>query len=179
VSNHKYGKIRLVKTTIEIPDELLRKTKATAESRGETLREFITEALNARVASTSARSPVRWTKTTPGAAARNRSRYDRFSAELLTTPPSPARPCAQEPMASSHGHRSSSVSGVAAVILAMFAGGWKSSPSAYGTPSRAASRGPMVVFPVPATPMTTTTWGVRIAASLSPSTPDVELTETD
>lgn len=54
MSNHKYGKIRLVKTTIEIPDELLRKTKATAESRGETLREFVTEALNARVASTSA-----------------------------------------------------------------------------------------------------------------------------
>jgi len=54
VSDHKYGKIHLVKTTIEIPDELFRKTKATAESRGETLREFITEALTARVASTSA-----------------------------------------------------------------------------------------------------------------------------
>jgi len=53
VSDRKYGKIRLVKTTIEIPDELFKKTKETAESRGETLRDFITEALTARVASTS------------------------------------------------------------------------------------------------------------------------------
>jgi len=43
-----------VKTTIEIPDELFRKTKATAASRGETLREFINEALTTRIASTSA-----------------------------------------------------------------------------------------------------------------------------
>jgi hypothetical protein len=42
-----------VKTTIEIPDELFRKTKATAASRGETLREFINEALTTRLASTS------------------------------------------------------------------------------------------------------------------------------
>ena len=54
MSDHKYGKIHLVKTTIDIPDELFRKTKATAESRGETLREFITEALTVSVASTSA-----------------------------------------------------------------------------------------------------------------------------
>lgn len=53
MSEQKYGKIGFVKTTIEISDELFRKTKATAESRGETLREFITEALTARVASTS------------------------------------------------------------------------------------------------------------------------------
>jgi hypothetical protein len=54
VSDHKYSKINLVKTTIEIPDELFRKTKATADSRGETVRDFITDALTARVASTSA-----------------------------------------------------------------------------------------------------------------------------
>jgi len=42
-----------VKTTIEIPDELFRSTKARAESRGETLHQFITEALTARVASAS------------------------------------------------------------------------------------------------------------------------------
>lgn len=41
-----------MKTTVEIPDELLRKTKATAASRGETLREFINEALTTRLAST-------------------------------------------------------------------------------------------------------------------------------
>jgi hypothetical protein len=43
-----------VKTTIEIPDELFRQTEASAESRGETLPEFIAEALASRVASTSA-----------------------------------------------------------------------------------------------------------------------------
>jgi hypothetical protein len=42
-----------MKTTVEIPDELLRKTKATAASRGETLREFINEALTKQLASTS------------------------------------------------------------------------------------------------------------------------------
>jgi len=42
-----------MKTTIEISDELFRKTKATAASRGETLREFISEALTIRLASTS------------------------------------------------------------------------------------------------------------------------------
>jgi hypothetical protein len=41
-----------VKTTIEISDELFRKTKATAAARGETLREFISEALTIRLAST-------------------------------------------------------------------------------------------------------------------------------
>ena len=41
-----------MKTTIEIPDELFKKTKATAALRGESLREFITEALETRLAST-------------------------------------------------------------------------------------------------------------------------------
>jgi hypothetical protein len=39
--------------TIEIPDELFSKTEATAASRGETLREFVNEALTIRLASTS------------------------------------------------------------------------------------------------------------------------------
>ena len=42
-----------MKTVIEIPDELFTKTKAIADSRGETLHEFITDALTARVLSTS------------------------------------------------------------------------------------------------------------------------------
>ncbi|CAM5571373.1 hypothetical protein SCYAM73S_03383 [Streptomyces cyaneofuscatus] len=92
---------------------------------------------------------------------------NRLRAELETTPPSPARPCAHSPMASSQGHRSSSSRGVPADIFSMFARGWKSSPSAYGTPSSAASRGPIVVLPVPATPITTTTWGGSWGASLS------------
>jgi hypothetical protein len=48
-----------MKTTIEIPDELFRKTKATAASRGESLREFITEALSTRLATTSLPAPQR------------------------------------------------------------------------------------------------------------------------
>jgi hypothetical protein len=48
-----------VKTTIEISDELFRKTKATAASRGETLREFISEALTIRLAATSRVMPHR------------------------------------------------------------------------------------------------------------------------
>jgi metal-responsive CopG/Arc/MetJ family transcriptional regulator len=39
-----------MKTTIEIPDELFRKIKATAALRGETLSDFITEALQTRLA---------------------------------------------------------------------------------------------------------------------------------
>src|SRR2546426_3310063 len=41
-----------------------------------------------------------------------------------------------------------------AVILAMLAGGWKSSASANGTRSRWLSAAPSVVFPEPDTPMT-------------------------
>jgi hypothetical protein len=39
--------------TIEIPDALFRKTKAAATSRGETLREFVSAAIEIRIASTS------------------------------------------------------------------------------------------------------------------------------
>lgn len=42
-----------MKTTIEISDELLKRAKATAALRGESLREFISHALEARLASTS------------------------------------------------------------------------------------------------------------------------------
>jgi hypothetical protein len=34
-----------MKTTLEIPDDLYRRTKATAALRGESLKEFVTEAL--------------------------------------------------------------------------------------------------------------------------------------
>ena len=42
-----------MKTTIEIPDPLFRKAKATAAERGQTLKEFVTEALRERLASRS------------------------------------------------------------------------------------------------------------------------------
>jgi hypothetical protein len=38
-----------MKTTLEIPDELFRQTKATAALRGESLKDFITEALEAHL----------------------------------------------------------------------------------------------------------------------------------
>jgi len=37
--------VNLVKTTLELPDPLLRKAKATAASRGQSLKDFFTEAL--------------------------------------------------------------------------------------------------------------------------------------
>jgi hypothetical protein len=38
-----------MKTTIEIPDPLFRKAKSRAAERGQTLKEFVTEALQARL----------------------------------------------------------------------------------------------------------------------------------
>jgi len=38
-----------MKTTIEIPDELFRRTKATAALRGESLKDFVTDALRDRL----------------------------------------------------------------------------------------------------------------------------------
>src|SRR6478736_9944521 len=68
-------------------------------------------------------------------------------------PPSPAA-ASSRPTVASQGHRSSSVSGVPAAILATFSTGWSESPSRNGTPSSRATRSPMVVFPQPETPMT-------------------------
>jgi hypothetical protein len=42
---HKYGTVRSVKTTMELPDALLRETKAFAARRGIPLRQVIVEAL--------------------------------------------------------------------------------------------------------------------------------------
>lgn len=39
-----------MKTTIEIPDPLLRRAKSTAAERGQTLRDFVTEALREKLA---------------------------------------------------------------------------------------------------------------------------------
>ena len=39
-----------MKTTIEIPDPLFRKAKSRAAERGQTLKEFVTDALQARLA---------------------------------------------------------------------------------------------------------------------------------
>jgi hypothetical protein len=47
--NRKYGNIASVKTTLDLPDDLLRNSKATAAVRGESLRDFVASALEARL----------------------------------------------------------------------------------------------------------------------------------
>src|SRR5215213_7461307 len=47
--SHKYGKVVAMKTTLEIPDDLFRQTKAVAALRGESLKDFVTEALQAHL----------------------------------------------------------------------------------------------------------------------------------
>src|SRR5260370_33806349 len=46
------GEHKTVRVTIEISYELFKKTKAAAASRGETLREFVSAAIETRIAST-------------------------------------------------------------------------------------------------------------------------------
>jgi plasmid stability protein len=48
---HKYGNLGDVKTTLEIPDPLFRKVKSRAAERGQSLKDFVVEALHARLAS--------------------------------------------------------------------------------------------------------------------------------
>jgi hypothetical protein len=43
--NHKYGKYYLVKTTIDLPESLLRAAKAAAALRGESMKTFVRRAL--------------------------------------------------------------------------------------------------------------------------------------
>jgi hypothetical protein len=49
-SSHKYGSLDPVKTTLEIPNAILRKVKATAAQQGRTMKEYITEALTEKLA---------------------------------------------------------------------------------------------------------------------------------
>ena len=102
-------------------------------------------------------SPATCTNTTP--VARSTSRYDRFSAEQVTTPCVPDARWSRIHAAttSSHGHRSSSSSGVPACIFATFAGGCMASPSAKSQPSRSATIAATVDLPEPETPITTST----------------------
>lgn len=46
---HFYGKMGNVKTTVELPDALFRKAKAAAAERGESLKDFFTEAVSDRL----------------------------------------------------------------------------------------------------------------------------------
>ncbi|GDX11386.1 hypothetical protein LBMAG57_31580 [Verrucomicrobiota bacterium] len=61
---HKYGFLLSMKTTLEIPDPLFRKAKATAAQHGVTLREFVNDALREKLSGDSkvgAREPA-WMK---------------------------------------------------------------------------------------------------------------------
>jgi hypothetical protein len=58
--SHKYGKMPVVKTTLEIPDFLFRRAKSAAAERGIPLRQFVTEAVQEKLRSTPQERP--WMK---------------------------------------------------------------------------------------------------------------------
>jgi hypothetical protein len=47
-----------MKTTLELPDQLFRKAKATAAERGQSLKQFVTEALRDKLAPDRGRTPA-------------------------------------------------------------------------------------------------------------------------
>lgn len=47
-----------MKTTLEIPDDVFRQSKAAAAMRGESLKDFVTESLRVRLAGTSSNEPA-------------------------------------------------------------------------------------------------------------------------
>jgi hypothetical protein len=59
-----------VKTTLEIPDELFRRSKATAALRGESLKDFFTDALHAHLERQTAEGSVRGWRSVFGKATR-------------------------------------------------------------------------------------------------------------
>ncbi len=68
-------------------------------------------------------------------------------------------PLIQSPMDSSHGQRSSSVSGWPLCIFATLASEWNASPSANSQPITVEMPLATVLLPLPLTPMTMTTSG--------------------
>ncbi len=59
---HKYGMVRVVKTTIELPDRLFRRAKAFAATRGQSLRELFTESVEGRLRAEGRSSGPAWRK---------------------------------------------------------------------------------------------------------------------
>jgi hypothetical protein len=60
--SHKYGNMGLMKTTLEIPDAIFRRAKSKAAEQGIPLRQFVTEAVTARLQSASTHDPKPWMK---------------------------------------------------------------------------------------------------------------------
>ncbi len=58
VGGRKYGNMGAMKTTLEIPDDVFRKSKAAAAMRGESLKEFVTESLRVRLEGTASKDPA-------------------------------------------------------------------------------------------------------------------------
>ncbi len=80
---HKYGKMAAVKTTLEIPDDLFRQAKAAAALRGESLKNFVTTALQAHVETQVAAAPQErgWRSVFGGARPEEVEEIDRIVAE--------------------------------------------------------------------------------------------------
>ncbi|HWC18655.1 MAG TPA: hypothetical protein VG498_16715 [Terriglobales bacterium] len=60
--SHKYGNMGQVKTTLEMPDALFRRAKATAAHRGIPLRQFVTEAVEEKLKVSSIETHKPWMK---------------------------------------------------------------------------------------------------------------------
>jgi hypothetical protein len=60
LGTHKYGNMGSVKTTLEIPDFLFRRAKSVAAERGIPLRQFVTDALQEKLRTSSRERP--WMK---------------------------------------------------------------------------------------------------------------------
>ena len=64
--SHKYGSMIFVKTTLEIPDSIFRRAKSVAAERGIPLREFVTEAVQEKLASQTKPVDKPWAKLAGG-----------------------------------------------------------------------------------------------------------------
>ena len=60
--SHRYGTIALMKTTLKIPDTVLRRAKSVAAQRGVSLGEFVTEAVKAKLAVNAKAQEKPWLK---------------------------------------------------------------------------------------------------------------------
>jgi hypothetical protein len=60
--SHKYGRISLMKTTLEIPDNVVRRAKLRAAGQGIPLRRFVTEAIKQKLREPGSSDPKPWMK---------------------------------------------------------------------------------------------------------------------